>query len=550
MPQDLSLSERFGEGDIKLIKRVLAKMKALLASLRFRFVAVFLVAVVIGIGAYFITHYIAYGYIDGVYSSEENKKNREVSYIRDLQDFVNDNKISSENTAKLSAWARENKYVYLLIYRDNELFYTSDDKPEQPDSEDKKEPENSTGETVDKDPNNPEEDDTNKNPTEDSKEDTETENGDSDTGNNETPDGTEGNKSDKNDKESDDDKDTGGVTVDYPTREELFEYAKKNDLHPLELADGTMFASLTEFTEYLYYDIANIASLIIALLFVLIILTSYFQMVTTRIIRFGNEVNKVADGDMHHVIKSKGNDEISRLSVNVDNMRESMIENFEKEREALDANTALITSMSHDIRTPLTVLLGYIDVMQNKTQTDSEMQEYLRAAESTAMRLKKLSDDMFSYFLVFGGKELEIKMESYDAATLIDQMLFEHVTLMQESGYKVEFSGVNYDSLFGAEVRTDAQKLIRIFDNIFSNIYKYADKHSPVSITAAERDDSIAITFTNVISKSATKVESNGIGLKTCRKLGEYINAGFECVSDDETFNVVLTLKLTKSKRN
>ena len=320
-------------------------------------------------------------------------------------------------------------------------------------------------------------------------------------------------------------------------------------MHPLELADGTMFASLTEFTEYLYYDIANIASLIISLLFVLIILTSYFQMVTTRIIRLGNEVNKVADGDMRHVIKSKGKDEISRLSVNVDNMRESMIKNFEKEREALDANTALITSMSHDIRTPLTVLLGYIDVMQNKTQEDSEMQEYLKAAESTAMRLKKLSDDMFSYFLVFGGKELEIKMESYDAATLIDQMLFEHVTLMQESGYKVEFSGLNYDALSGAVVCTDAQKLIRIFDNVFSNIYKYADKYSPVSITAAETDDSIAISFTNVISKSTSKVESNGIGLKTCKKLGEYINAGFECVSNDETFNVILTLKLTRNKQ-
>ena len=532
MPQALSLSERFGEGDIKLIKRVLAKMKASLSSLRIRFVAVFLVAVIVGIGAYFITHYIAYAYIDGVYSSEENKKNREMSYIRDLQDFVNSNKISSENTAKLSTWAIENKYVYLLIYRDNELFYTSDDKPAPPETEDQKNPEDSAGESVDKDPNAPEEDDTNENPAEDSEEGTETEKGDS---------GAE------SDKESSADKDPGGVTIDYPTREELFEYAKKNDLHPLELADGTMFASLTEFTEYLYYDIANIASLVIALLFVLIILTSYFQMVTTRIIRLGNEVNKVADGDMRHVIKSKGNDEISRLSVNVDNMRESMIENFEKEREALDANTALITSMSHDIRTPLTVLLGYIDVMQNKSERDPEMQEYLRAAESTAMRLKKLSDDMFSYFLVFGGKELEIKMESYDAATLIDQMLFEHVTLMQESGYKVEFSGLNYDSLFGAEVRTDAQKLIRIFDNVFSNIYKYADKQSPVSITAIENDDSMVISFTNVISKSTSKVESNGIGLKTCKKLGEYINAGFECTSDEKTFNVILTLKLIKT---
>ena len=78
------------------------------------------------------------------------------------------------------------------------------------------------------------------------------------------------------------------------------------------------------------------------------------------------------------------------------------------------------------------------------TVYDKAVQEYLKAAESTAMRLKKLSDDMFGYFLVFGGKELEINMESYDAATLIDQMLFEHITLMRESGYNVAFDGCKF----------------------------------------------------------------------------------------------------------
>ncbi len=491
-----------------MIKRFFGKVKEFLSSLRIKFVLIFLISVGIGVGVYFTVHYFAYDYIDTVYSSSKNRKQREESYIRDLQSFVTVNGISSENTAQLSQWARENKYVYLIIYKDNELFYTSDDVPEQhPPAEEPPEDELPEEEL-------PEE---------------------------EKPDGESGDG-----ENADSGTDTGGVTIDYPTREELFEYAKKNDLHPLELADGTLFASLTEFTEYLYYDISNIVSLIIALLFVLIILATYFHLVTSKIIRLGNEVNKVADGDITHVISAKGKDEIARLSVNVDNMRESMIENFQKEKEALDANSALITSMSHDIRTPLTVLLGYIDVMQAKASDNPEMQQYLTAAESTAMRLKKLSDDMFGYFLVFGGRELEIKMENYDAATLIDQMLFEHVTLMRESDYTVELDATDYEALAGKTVYTDAQKLVRIFDNVFSNVYKYADKRSAVTITVEEKETSVVISFSNLISKNIEKVESNGIGLKTCVKLAEYINVDFKCESNEEKFTAVLTLKLKK----
>lgn len=512
-----------------MIKRIFGRVKELLSSLRIKFVLIFLISVGIGVGIYFLAHYFAYDYIDTVYSNEDNRKEREDLYIRDLQSFVTVNGISSENTAKLSEWARENKYVYLIIYKDNELFYTSDDVPEEPPIE----------EPPDETP--PEEELPEEELPEEELPEDESPEGDAENEGAGTE--TEPNGSQDADKKEEG-KNPGGVTVDYPTREELFEYARKNDLHPLELADGTLFASLTEFTEYLYYDVSNIVSIIIALLFVLIILATYFHTVTSKIIRLGNEVNKVADGDITHVISARGRDEIAKLSVNVDNMRESMIENFKKEKEALDANSALITSMSHDIRTPLTVLLGYIDVMQTKAAGNSEMQQYLSAAESTAMRLKKLSDDMFGYFLVFGGRELEIKMEEYDAATLIDQMLFEHVTLMRESGYTVEMDATDYDTLEKKTIRTDAQKLVRIFDNVFSNVYKYADASRPVKITLEEKESSLVIRFSNVIAKNLEKVESNGIGLKTCVKLAEYINASFEYGSDGEEFNAFLTLGL------
>ena len=521
-----------------------------------RFFLVLVIALAIGLSIYFSTHFFAFNYIRTVYSSEENKKEREREYIKDLQEFATVNGISSEHTGKLSEWAKEHKYVYLLIYKDDQLFYTSDDEPEVPSDEpeapgsevedpsgDAEDPEGDVpgGEGGGENPTDP----TNPNPTDPDATDPDgtdqTEPDENGTGSTDNPDKNETTgKEDDNDKP---DKEPGGVTIDYPTREELFEYAQKNELHPLELEDGTMLASLTEFTEYLYFDLANIGSLVLGVLFVIVFITLYFQGVTNRIIHLGKDVNKIAAGDMDHKIKARGRDEISKLSANVDNMRDSIITNLKKEREALASNTELITSMSHDIRTPLTVLLGYIDVMQAKAEGDVEMQSYLGAAESTAMRLKKLSDDMFSYFLVFGDGEMDIKAEDYDAITLIDQMLSEHILLMKESEYKVELYGFDFAGFSSVQIKTDAQKLVRIFDNVFQNIYKYADKSLPVSIYITKKEDCAEIVFENFIAKDIGKVESNGIGLKTCKKLGEYIGAGFETETDGEKFKVLIALK-------
>ena len=91
-----------------------------------------------------------------------------------------------------------------------------------------------------------------------------------------------------------------------------------------------------------------------------------------------------------------------------------MLENLEKEHAALEANKELITAMSHDIRTPLTVLLGYIDIMKLNAPEGDDMRQYIEASERTALRLKKMSDDMFGYFLVYGGG-IEVEVEECDA---------------------------------------------------------------------------------------------------------------------------------------
>ena len=477
-----------------MIKRAFLKAAKRLSSLRFRFLVVFFFAALIGVVMYFSLHAVSIAYIDTVYTSEENKKEREQNYLEDLKSFIKENKISLSDTSKISEWVRENKYVYLLISKEGEIFFTSDDAVD----------EDSDGQT--------------------------------------TPDGDgTGSDSDSSDEKNDDI--GGGITVTYPSRDELLEYAKLNDMHPIELADGLAAASFVEFTEYLYYDIANIVTLVLAFMFLMLVMLMYIRRVTGRILDLGDDVNAVAAGNTASVIAVSGKDEIATLAANVENMRSSMVENYEKEKAALNANSELITSMSHDIRTPLTVLLGYLDIMRASSEGNEEMQAYIKAAESTALRLKRLSDDMFSYLLVFGNSNSQPVLEEYNADTLIGQMLSEHMLLISESGYNIDASAIDYNSIVGKKIVTDPQSLVRIFDNAFSNLYKYADKRNPIKISIRVEACDIIVEISNHIRHDGEKVESNGIGLRTCKKLAEQINAGFEFGGDGETYSVRLTLR-------
>ncbi len=487
------------------MNKVKEKFRRALGSLRTRFVILFAIAIIIGALVYFLGGLLSGTVIRDYYLSSENKAAREREYHENLQEYIDDEGITFETIDRVSEWVKKNQYVYLLIYKeqtDDEAYYVPDDeadkKPTAPPVEDK--------------------------PT--------TPNGDTTAGEGEV----EG--------EGPGDDPIGGITIDWPTRSELEEEAKKKDMLVIELPENQyVYAKFAEFTEYLYYDITNIASLGIAVAIILIILLLYMTRLTKRISSLGADVNTVAAGNTEKIIEIKGEDELALLARNVETMRSSIVESFKRKREAMDANTELITSMSHDIRTPLTVLLGYIDVMRNHAEGDREMQEYLSAAENTAMRLKKLSDDMFGYFLVFAGEGERLDLESYDVITTAEQLLTEHILLIRESGYEVAIS-IDDGALSGKTVRLDIASIIRIIDNIFSNLYKYADKSEPILISVGRVGDKAKISVENKIRRDEREVESNRIGLKTCAKLAENMGAEFEHFSTDDTFIVNISFQI------
>lgn len=334
------------------------------------------------------------------------------------------------------------------------------------------------------------------------------------------------------------------IPEDAPNREALVAEAEANGFYEVKTADGVLVAEISEFSQNLYHSILNVSALIFAAFVLAGVLINYFRIIIKRIKRVGSDVTIVSQIDMNYEIKSDGNDEISALALDVEKMRQKLLLNVSSAEQASTANTELITALSHDIRTPLTILFGYLEMMKNHEGCDEEMSDYIEATENTAMRLKQLSDDMLKYSLAFGDAPSNVILEEYDALTLIEQILSEHIYLLRDSGYqvRVEFGAAAMPE--GTLVRTDAQKLMRIIDNIFSNLRKYADINESVIISTSCTDDKMIIEAKNKIATYHDEAESNGIGLKSCVRLAKLVADSFEYSSDGEYFIATLVLNI------
>ena len=338
-----------------------------------------------------------------------------------------------------------------------------------------------------------------------------------------------------------------GITVKTPAREELRANAIAGGEHKIKAKDGTIVVFMTDYAEYLYYDVFNILSILLAFGGFVLVMWFYFFDIAKKITRLGREVTAVADGDVNRQITADGEDEITRLCADVEYMRISMLDNIEKEHAALESNRELITAMSHDIRTPLTVLLGYLDIMKSNAP-DPDMQQYIEASERTALRLKKMSDDMFGYFLAYGGG-IEVSVEECEARTLIDQMLSGHVFLLREQGYTIDFNFENEHNEFLDEVIvvTDPPQLMRIVENLLSNVMKYADKEKPVSITIGVDNEGMMIHVSNYIAPNPDLAQKNGVGLRSCKKLANALDIVFNSEEKDGMFTSTLIVPIVPS---
>lgn len=323
--------------------------------------------------------------------------------------------------------------------------------------------------------------------------------------------------------------------TEYTLDASYVEYLKQ---YHIQFADSKLFCYPLYYSYY-YYSSETIIILIGSFAVFLVVFLLLIKRRIDCVKKLAQDLKILEGGDMEYSISLPGNDELSYLAKSIDDMRLSVIERSENENDAIAANRELITAMSHDLRTPLTKQIGYLDIIEyGKYKDESELRYYLNKTKEKAYQIKNISDKLFQYFLAFDTSRGDKELEMICGGEFMNLILFEQSYLLESQGFTVETEAI--EEKFDMNINVD--DIHRVFDNLFSNIKKYAAQSKPVLLKHKMLDDKIQVSIMNTCREDTRNVESTNIGLKTAQKLLGYSSGSLTTKQEKNTFTVIITL--------
>ena len=213
--------------------------------------------------------------------------------------------------------------------------------------------------------------------------------------------------------------------------------------------------------------------------------------------------------------------------------------------------TELITNVSHDLKTPLTSIISYTELLSKVEELPEEAVDYIQIIAKKSNRLKNLTQDLFDISKVQSGNE-SVELEKLDISLLINQSLGEHDNEIKNSGLRfcVDVEKELY-------ITADGRKMSRVISNLIGNALKYTMKNTRVFVSASKNDGEIVIEFKNVASypmefneseimgrfvrgDESRSVEGNGLGLAIAKSYVELCGGQFEIVIDGDLFKAFM----------
>ncbi|MCD8157485.1 MAG: HAMP domain-containing histidine kinase [Clostridiales bacterium] len=280
------------------------------------------------------------------------------------------------------------------------------------------------------------------------------------------------------------------------------------------------------------------------LLILIIVLFNVFKM-ANYYTTLEADARKIEEGDLNHNITVKGYGRLSSVASAMERMRVSIIERHEKENELIESSHNLVMSMSHDLRTPLTILIGYLEILSGKKYKDEETRDvYIDKCKEKAYQIKQLSDRLFEYFLAFSTNEEDLHTQIYDK-NVFSELMEDYIFTLNENGFKLDYSKDSGKDYF---IALDIQLMRRVMDNLFSNINKYADKDMSVNINVFNNGHQLIFSFSNYIRKNLAEVESTNIGLEVCKKIILRHKGNLDIFKEEGQFKVIIKLPVTRNR--
>lgn len=295
-------------------------------------------------------------------------------------------------------------------------------------------------------------------------------------------------------------------------------------------------------------------SLFVSVGLFLLILLFFINRKMKQVVLLKQEILRMSAGDLSTPLVSSGVDEIGVLSRELDHLRLTLDQNIRQEQEAHQSNRELIAALSHDLRTPLTVLHGYLDILQLNRNPAMQSTYVDRCLQKTD-DIRRLTDRMFEYALVYDASEPEqIQMLPVSLSKLLE-LFREQMGFLELAGFHTElhFPDAGTSDIASPDaltIRVDTELCKRILNNLFSNILKYGSKQETVTLSLSlnpenDVDAALYLILKNAVKSEHSAVESNRIGLKSSTRNMERMGGKLVVFQTDTFFEVTLSFPVT-----
>ena len=288
------------------------------------------------------------------------------------------------------------------------------------------------------------------------------------------------------------------------------------------------------------------------------LLAVLYVAVNLRTLQKGGE--KLANGDFSSPIDTKyliG--DFKRYGQELNDVQSGLEQAVQEQMKAEHLKTELITNVSHDIKTPLTSIVNYVDLLKKEDIPSPEAREYIAVLDRQSHRLKKLTEDLVEASKASSGV-LNVDLQPTDVNVLFSQIEGEY----QERLAACQLTLVTQPPAPGTVIRADSRLLSRVMDNLVSNICKYALPSTRVYVVSTLSREAVTISFKNVSrdelnispdelmerfvrGDASRHTEGSGLGLSIARSLVQLQGGRFDLAIDADLFRADITFPLSES---
>lgn len=298
------------------------------------------------------------------------------------------------------------------------------------------------------------------------------------------------------------------------------------------------------------------SSVFLFILYIVVYLIIYIPYALRKITLFdrileGSE--EILSGNLNHTIDEKGSGKLLRLASNINNMKIGFKKSIESQMKSERLKSELITNVSHDLKTPLTSIINYVDLLKREGLSKEEMEGYISILDRKTQRLKTLIEDLFEASKAASGA-IELHIEKIDVAALLTQTLAEFDEKIKASSLTFRVKGTNkkiYANL-------DGKKTWRVFDNLINNALKYSQENTRVYIDLIDSDNKVTLTVKNISSyemdfnveeiferfkrgDKSRNTDGSGLGLAIAKSIVELQGGKLDIEIDGDLFKAIVT---------